>query len=58
MIRDWGSSYEYPYGKDGGNRYIKKQLEVDFIYHESINYVYIYTVIVTMYYSEESKYSL
>lgn len=37
LIRDWGYPYEYSYGKDGGNRYIKKQLEVNFINHESMN---------------------
>lgn len=29
LIRDWASPYEYPYGKDGGNGYIKKQLEIN-----------------------------
>lgn len=36
LIRDWGSSYEYPYGKDGGNRYIKKQLEINSNQHEEL----------------------
>lgn len=34
LIRDWASPYEYPYGKDGGDRYIKKQLEINSDQHE------------------------
>lgn len=33
LIRDWQYPYEYCYGKDGGNAYIRKQLEVGYIYH-------------------------
>lgn len=36
LIRDWGYPYEYSYGKDGGNRYIKKQLEINSNQHEEL----------------------
>lgn len=28
LIRDWSYPYEYPYGADGGEKLLKKRLEV------------------------------
>ncbi|XP_065933795.1 atlastin-1 [Magallana gigas] len=36
LIRDWGCPYEYPYGKDGGEAYIRKKLKIKSNHHEEL----------------------
>ncbi|XP_072840496.1 atlastin-3 isoform X1 [Pogona vitticeps] len=39
LVRDWSFPYEYPYGLDGGMRFLEKRLEVKSHQHEEIQNV-------------------